>query len=185
MKSLFSLLLIILLNHTILSQSDLTDLSKIKLCKTKISDFGEPLNIVSVKELDECQNGITGLKIPGYQHKSGYTFLTYKNVTFQIHLADSTIYKIILKKEFKGYLTDGKYIDLSTLKQKDIELKDSTYYWWKDNCSEYIWLQNKNFKFYVKKDNSITSQNNINEELYTEKIIEIVTIESNCNNQKK
>jgi hypothetical protein len=185
MKSLFSLLLIILLNHTILSQSVLTDLSKIKLCETKISNFGEPLTLVSVKELDECPNGSTALKIPGYQHKSGFTFSSYKNVTFQIHIADSTIYKIILNKEFKGYLTDGKYIDLSILKTKDIIPKHNKYYWFKENCSEYVGLGFKNFEFHIKKDNSITSQNNINGELYTEKIIEIVTIESNCNNRKK
>ena len=180
MKSIFSLLLVILINHTILSQSDLTDLSKIKLCKTKISDFGEPLTLVSVKELDECPNGITALKIPGYQHKSGFTFSSYKNVTFQIHIADSTIYKIILNKEFKGYLTDGKYIDLSILKTKDIMPKDDKYYWFKENCSEYVGLGFKNFKFHIKKDNSISSENTINGELYSEKNIEVVTVESNC-----
>ena len=179
MKSLFSFLLIILINHAILSQSVLTDLSKIKLCETKISDFGEPFTIVSVKELDECSNGITGLKIPGYQHKNGFTFSSYKNVTFQIHIADSTIYKIILNKEFKGYLTDGKYIDLSTLKAKDIHHKDSLY-WFKESCSEYLVLGYKNFKFHIKQDNSISSENKFYEELYSEKNIEIVTIESNC-----
>jgi hypothetical protein len=167
MKSLFSLLLIILLNHTILSQSVLTDLSKIKLCETKISNFGEPLTLVSVKELDECPNGSTALKIPGYQHKSGFTFSSYKNVTFQIHIADSTIYKIILNKEFKGYLTDGKYIDLSILKTKDIIPKDNKYYWFKESCSEYVGLGFKNFKFHIKKDNSISFDEFLYFELYT------------------
>jgi len=180
MKSLFSFLLILLINHTILSQIDLTDLSKIKLCETKISDFEEPLTTVSVKELDECLNGINSARIPGYQRKSGFTFSSYKNVIFQIHIADSTIYKIILNKEFKGYLTDGKYIDLSTLKAKDIKPKDDKYYWFKENCSEYIGLGYKNFKFHIKKDNSISSQNTINGELYNEKNIEIVTIQSIC-----
>ena len=179
MKSLFSCLLIILINHTILSQSDLTDLSKIKLCETKISDLGEPLTKVSVKELDECSNGTSPPKIPGYQHKSGFTFSSYKNAIFQIHLADSTIYRVILSKDFKGYLTDGKYIDLLTLKAKDIKHKDALY-WFKDACSEYLGLGYKNFKFHIKQDNSISSEIIINQELYNEKNIEIVTIESNC-----
>ncbi len=179
MKSLFSVLLIILINQTILSQSDLTDLSKIKLCETKISDFEEPFTIVPVKELDECSNGITALKIPGYQNKSGFAFSSYENVTFQIHLADSTVYKIILNKDFKGYLTDGKYIDLTTLKAKDIKYKDSLY-WFKEGCSEYLGLGYKNFKFHIKQDKSILSENTINQKLYSEKNIEIVTIESNC-----
>ena len=183
MKSLFTFLLIILINHTILSQSDLTDLSKIKLCETKISDFEEPLTTVSVKELDECLNGINSARIPGYQRKSGFTFSSYKNVIFQIHLADSTIYKIILNKEFKGYLTDGKYIDLSTLKAKDIKHKDSLY-WFKEGCSEYLGLGYKNFKFHIKQDKSIPSENTINQELYSEKNIEIVTIQSNCYKRK-
>lgn len=179
MKSLFSFLLILLVNHAILSQRDLTDLSKIKLCETKISDFGEPLTTVSVKELDECLNGINSARIPGYQRKSGFTFSSYKNVIFQIHFADSTIYKIILNKEFKGYLTDGKYIDLSTLKVKDIKPKDSLY-WFKEGCSEYLGLGYKNFKFHIKQDKSIPSENTINQELYSEKNIEIVTIQSIC-----
>ena len=183
MKSLFSVLLILFLNHPIFSQNDFCDLSKIKLCETKISDFEEPYTIVQVTELDICPNGITSLKIPGYQNKSGFTFSSYKNVTFQIHLADSTIYKIILNKEFKGYLTDGKYIDLSTLKAKDIKHKDSLY-WFKEGCSEYLGLGYKNFKFHIKQDKSIPSENTINQELYSEKNIEIVTIQSNCYKRK-
>jgi hypothetical protein len=179
MKSLFSVLLIILLNHTILSQSDFVDLSKIKLCETKISDFEEPFTIVPVTELDVCSNGIIALKIPGYQNISGFTFSSFKNVIFQIHLADSTVYKIILNKDFKGYLTDGKYIDLITLKAKDIKYKNSIY-WFKEGCSEYVGLGYKNFKFHIKQDKSILSKNTINQELYSEKNIEIVTIQSNC-----
>ena len=38
----------------------------------------------------------------------------------------------------------------------------------------------KNFKFYIKQDKSTLSENTINQELYREKNIEIVTIESNC-----
>jgi hypothetical protein len=180
MKSLFSLLLILLINHTILSQSDLTDLSKIKLCETKISDFGEPLTFVSVKELDECQNGITGLKIPGYQYKSGFTFSSYKNVTFQIHTADSTIYNIIINKEFKGYLPDGKYIEMSNLNAKDFKTKD---YWFKHGCSEYLGFGYKKLKFYIKQDKSINTE--IDQEFYSDKNIELITIGSNCSKFKK
>ena len=179
MKSLLSVLLILLLNNLIFSQNDFCDLSKIKLCETKISDFEEPFTIVQFTELDICANVITSLKIPWYQNKSGFTFSSYKNVTFQIHLADSTIYKIILNKDFKGYLTDGKYIDLTTLKAKDINDKNSIY-WFKQFCSVYLGLGYKNFKFYIKQDKSTLSENTINQELYSEKNIEIVTIESNC-----
>ena len=44
----------------------------------------------------------------------------------------------------------------------------------------YLGLGYKNFKFHIKQDKSILSENTINQKLYSEKNIEIVTIESNC-----
>ena len=68
---------------------------------------------------------------------------------------------------------------MTTLKAKDINDKNSIY-WFKQFCSVYLGLGYKNFKFYIKQDKSTLSENTINQELYSEKNIEIVTIESNC-----
>lgn len=58
MKSLFSLLFIFLLNYSIFSQNRDIDLSKVKLCETKISDFIDTFNLAQVTEHDVCPNGI-------------------------------------------------------------------------------------------------------------------------------
>ncbi len=187
MKTQFSILLIFLINYSIFSQNDIVDLSKIKLCETKISDFKEPFNIIPVIELDDCPNGISTAKVPGYQSHIGYSSTSYKNVTFQIYIPDSTIYKIILNKEFKGYLTDGQFIDMSLLKANDIADKVSEY-WFKYGCSQYIGLGFKlgyklgynNIQFHIKEDKSIIFENMINHEFYKTKNIDIITIQSSC-----
>lgn len=185
MKLLFLTLVIILLNRSIVSSdNDLTDLSKIKLCETKISELEKTSTLLPIKEIDECLNGVQPARVRGYQRNFGFINFSYKNVVFQIHQADSTIYKIILNSNFTGYLTDGTYVDLKTFKAKDIDNKKSVY-WFRESCTEYIGVGYDNIKFHIVENESILPKNDINQEYYSDKKIELVTIEKSCYKWKK
>ena len=184
MKSSLSIFIILFVIINSFAQSKEINLSEIKLCEFKIIDSENIPKKVSLIELDDCPNGISGLQIPGYERNIGYVSVDFKGVIFQNHPADSTLSKLLLTKTFRGFLPDGTYIDVSKLRAKDIINKYSKHNWFSKTCTEYLGIQYQNMKFYIKYDKSNESRYPINQEFYSEKDIEVITIEVNCNKRK-
>lgn len=184
MESKFIFLIIILMGFKNYSQNKEIHLSEIKFCEFKIAEFNDNKQI-EVSELDDCVDGVSGLKTPGYERNIGYISSKFNGIIFQNHSADSTVSKITLTKDFKGFLPDGMYIDMSNLKARDILNVDTNKHWLSNPCTEYLQIKYKNISFYIKYDKSIKPRHPINQKLYSEKEIEAITIEVNCFNQKK
>lgn len=184
MESKFIFLIIILMGFKNYSQNKEIHLSEIKFCEFKIAEFNDNKQI-EVSELDDCEDGVSGLKTPGYERNIGYISSKFNGIIFQNHSADSTVSKITLTKDFKGFLPDGMYIDMSNLKARDILNVDTNKHWLSNPCTEYLQIKYKNISFYIKYDKSIKPRHPINQKLYSEKEIEAITIEVNCFNEKK
>ena len=88
------------------------------------------------------------------------------------------ISKIRLTKEFKGNLPDGTPVDLKNLKLKDVfdiypKLKDT---WGSRSCSDYWSFANDTLFFYVKIDTTKKPQFPIDEDYYSDKLIEAIDL---------
>ena len=95
---------------------------------------------------------------------------------------NNEIAKIHLTKKFKGYLPDGNYIDLKTLKAADILKKyGSLNSWTSRGCSDY-WVIDDNQKiyYYVKINKDKRPQYPVDEIYYSEQLIEGIDIIADC-----
>ena len=95
---------------------------------------------------------------------------------------NNKIAKIHLAKNFKGYLPDGNYIDLKTLKAADILKKyDSLNSWTSRGCSDYLGINdNQQIYYYVKINKDKKPQYPVDEIYYSEQLIEGIDIIADC-----
>lgn len=160
------------------------NLSEIKFCELSIDDLklkDSELKEVKLEEMDLCPDGFT--QDARFENGIGYESKLYPGVIFQKYESnDVVIAKIHLTKEFKGYLPDGYYVDLKTLKAADVLKKyDSLETWTSRGCSNY-WGINKDNKlnFYVKINKDKKPQYPVDEKYYAEQDIEAIDIISDC-----
>ncbi len=186
----------LLLFITVCSNAQLVDTALIKklsingvcLCKTTLSALKQTypdLKKVNVEEMDipkgcfsEDSRFIAGV---------GYASPEQHGVIFQKDQVEDFVSKIRITNQFKGYLPNGKYIDMGTAKLKDIfrlypELKDK---WGSRGCSDYWNFSNDTISFYVKIDPSKKPQFPVDESFYMSKPIAGIDLTMSCYSMRK
>ncbi|MFV8343037.1 hypothetical protein [Flavobacterium sp. XS2P39] len=181
-----TLILLVLFNSIkIFSQnSSVINLSKINFCELSIDDLKREypdLKEVILEEMDLCSDGFR--QDGRFENKIGYESKLFPGVIFQKYRPDNNaVAKIHLTKEFKGFLPDGNYIEVKTLKASDILKKyDSLNSWTSRGCSDYLGIKkNDQLYFYVKINKSKKPQYPIDDKYYSDQFIEGIDIISDC-----
>lgn len=181
----------LLLFISIYSNAQLVDTSLIRklsingvcLCKTTLSALQQTypdLKKINVEEMDiskECMTGdarfIAGI---------GYSSTQQPGLIFQKDQKEDFVSKIRITNQFKGYLPNGKYIDMSTATLKDVfllypDLKDK---WGSRECSNYWNFSNDTISFFVKIDPNKKPQFPIDESFYITKPIAGIDLTMFC-----
>jgi len=185
-----------LLFSSLLCNAQITDTALIKkisvngfcLCQTTVSVLKQQypdLKAVDVEEMDvpkECI-GQDSRYIAG----KGYATNKQIGIIFQKDQESDQISKIRLTKQFKGYLPNGKFVDMSKLILKDLsnlypELKDK---WGSRGCSDYWNFSNDTISFFVKIDTNKKPQFPIAEAYYMNKPIEGIDLMMSCYSLEK
>lgn len=179
-----SVLLLLFISIKTSSQNNDVDLSKIKFCELTIDDLkaqDADLKQVTLEEMDLCSDGF--VQNGRFENRIGYESKFYPGVIFQKYEShDIAIAKIHLTREFKGYLPDGNYIEVKTLKASDVLKKyDSLDSWTSRGCSDY-WGIKKDDKlnFYVKIDKNRNPRYPVDQKYYSEQLIQGIDIISDC-----
>ncbi len=184
MRKISILLLLFISIKTLSQNSNLLNLSKIKFCELTIDDLKSEdaeLKEVKLEEMDLCSDGF--VQDGRFENRIGYESKLYPGVIFQKYQSDNNVVaKIHLTKEFKGYLPDGKFIDVKALKANDILKKyDSLEYWTSRGCSDYWGIKkDEQIYFYVKINKGKQPQYPVDEKYYSEQFIEGIDIISDC-----
>ena len=178
-------LLLLLVSITTFSQDkNSIDLSQIKLCELSIADLrlqDSNLEEVKLEEMDFCADGFVEDK--RFENRKGYKTKNYPGVIFQKYQTENDlISKIHLTTDFKGYLPDGNYVDLKTLKASNVLQKyDSLNSWTSRGCSDYYGIKtNKKINFYIKINKSKQPQYPVDQKYYSEQLVEGIDIVANC-----
>ncbi|WP_183573213.1 hypothetical protein HDF18_06780 [Mucilaginibacter sp. X5P1] len=158
------------------------------LCQTSLQLLKQSypnLKETSLEEMD-LPRGCLG-QDARYIAGNGYCTDKQPGLIFQKDQQTDYISKIRLTKQFKGYLPNGKYIDMSTAKLKDLanlypELKDQ---WGSRGCSDYWNFSNDTISFYVKIDMNLKPQFPINKAYYMDKPIEGIDLTMSCYSLQK
>jgi hypothetical protein len=159
-------------------------LSKLKLCELTLVDLKqkyEDLQQVDIEEMNLCSDSF--VQDGRFENRTGYKTRFYPGVIFQKYAAEiNLIAKIHLTKDFKGYLPDDIYVDLKSLKSKDIiEKYDDLDIWTSRGCSDYLGInKEEEFYFYVKLNKSKEPRYPIDNSYYSEEYIEGIDIVSDC-----
>ncbi|OOV13017.1 hypothetical protein [Flavobacterium sp. LM4] len=124
-------------------------LSEIKLCELTLDNLKQndvELKQINLEEMDLCSDGF--VQDGRFENRIGYTS-KISSVIFQKYRKDlNSIGKIHLTKDFKGYLPDGKYVDLKNIKAGELIAKyDSLDIWTSRGCSDYLGI-NRNKEIY-------------------------------------
>lgn len=165
-------------------KSDTIKLSQFKLCELTIDYLKQKdpnLKEITVEEMNLCSGGFT--QDARFENRIGFESVLFPGVIFQKYQSElNTIGKIQLTKEFQGYLPDGNYIDLKTLKANDILKKyDSLNAWTSRGCSDYWGINyNNEMYFYVKINKDKKPQYPIDLDYYSEQKVDGIDIISDC-----
>jgi hypothetical protein len=184
MRKISILLLLFISIKTLSQNSNALDLSKIKFCELTIDDLKSEdaeLKEVKLEEMDLCSDGF--VQDGRFENRIGYKSKLYPGVIFQKYQSDNNVVaKIHLTKEFKGFLPDGNYVELKTLKAGDILKKyDSLEHWTSRECSDYWGIKKDDqIYFYVKINKDKKPQYPVDEKYYSEQFIQGIDIISDC-----
>jgi hypothetical protein len=180
-----SILLLLFISIKTLSQNrNVLNLSKIKFCELTIDNLKSEdaeLKEVKLEEMDLCSDGF--VQDGRFENRIGYESKLYPGVIFQKYQSDNNaVAKIHLTKEFKGFLPDGNYIEIKTLKAGDILKKyASLEHWTSRGCSDYWGIKKDDqIYFYVKINKDKQPQYPVDEKYYSEQFIEGIDIISDC-----
>lgn len=182
----FIIFLSLFISANLYSQmSDAIKLSDFKLCELTIDDLKKrdpELKQVKLEEMDLCSDGF--VQDGRFENRIGYESKLYPGVIFQKYKSDiNSIAKIHLTNDFKGFLPDGYYVDLKTLKANDILNKyEELNTWTFKDCSDYWGInKNKQLYFYVKINKEKQPLYPIDGIYYSEQLISGIDIVSDCN----
>lgn len=181
----FIIILSLFASLNIYSQmSDTIKLSDFKLCELTIDNLKKrdpELKQVKIEEMNLCSDGF--VQDSRFDNRIGYESKLYPGVIFQKYQSDlNIIAKIHLTKDFEGYLPDGNYIDMKTLKTSEILKKyNNLNKWTSKGCSDYWGInKDKQLYFYVKINKSKKPQYPIDEKYYLEQLVDGIDIISDC-----
>jgi len=184
MRKLYTILFFIFAFKGLSQDSDAIKLSKIKFCELTIDELRHEdpeLKQVKIEEMNLCPDGF--VQDDRFENGVGFESKLYSGVIFQKYQTeDNTIAKIHLTREFKGYLPDGNYIDLETLKAKEVIQKyDSLNCWTSKACSNFWGIKMADrLYFYVKIDRKHKPQYPVDKNYYLEMPVQGIDIVSDC-----
>jgi hypothetical protein len=184
MKKILIILILFTTIKTSAQKRDTIRLSSFKLCELTLEELKQKdpnLTQLKVEEMELCADGF--IQDGRFENRVGYESKLYPGVIFQQYQAtDHAIAKIHLTKDFKGYLPDGNYIDLKTLKAVDVLKKnDSLETWTSRGCSAYWGITDrKKMYYYVKINKNKQPQYPVDEKYYSEQPIEGIDIVADC-----
>lgn len=184
MKHLIIILALFSIQKINAQTKDTIKLSDFKLCELTLDELKKnapDLKQVKVVEMNLCADGF--VQDSRFENRIGYETKIYPGVIFQNYQSDiNVITKIHLTKDFKGFLPDGNYVDLSSLKAIDVLKKyDNLKTWTSRGCSDY-WGINKqeSLFFYVKINKEKQPQYLIDLEYYSAQKVEGIDILADC-----
>lgn len=184
MKHLIIILALFSIQKINAQTKDTIKLSDFKLCELTLDELKKnapDLKQVKVEEMNLCSDGF--VQDSRFENRIGYETKIYPGVIFQNYQSDiNVIAKIHLTKDFKGFLPDGNYVDLSSLKAIDVLKKyDNLKTWTSRGCSDY-WGINKqeSLFFYVKINKEKQPQYPIDLEYYSAQKVEGIDILADC-----
>jgi hypothetical protein len=109
--------LLVLISYNLFSQENQVNLSKINFCPLSIEDLQKmdpDIELVAIEQKDFCADNPA--EDGSSEIKFGYKSKLFPGVRFYKPNNDQNlIQKIHLTNEFKGYLPDGKFIEIKTL----------------------------------------------------------------------
>ena len=184
MKKTIPILILLFSLKSISQEKNEIRLSEIKLCELTIDNLKQndsDLKQINLEEMDLCSDGF--VQDGRFENRIGYSSKLYPGVIFQKYDTNSNlIAKIHLTKDFKGFLPDGKYIDLKNIKAEEIIAKyDSLDVWTSRGCSDYLGInRNKKLYFFVKLNKEKEPRYPIDEKYYSEQQIEGIDIVADC-----
>ncbi len=184
MKKILTILVLITTIKAYSQKVDTIKLSDFKLCELTIDFLKEKdpnLKKTKVEEMNLCSDGF--VQDGRFENRIGYKSALYHGVIFQKHESGiNKVAKIHLTKEFKGYLPNGNYIDLTFLKAKDILKKYvSLNSWTSRGCSDYWGINdNEQIYYYVRINKDKKPKYPVDEKYYSEQQIEGIDIIANC-----
>jgi hypothetical protein len=158
-------------------------ISGFSLCSTSVTDLKktyEDLREVVVEEMDfssRCESLDSR-----YVAKKGYATGKQPGLIFQQERNGDLIGKIRLTTVYKGSFTDGRDIDVSNLKAKDVferfpSLKGK---WGSRGCSDYWNLSNDTISFFIKIDPAKKPQYPVDEAYYSEQPVVGIDLVLSC-----
>ena len=184
MKKIFTFLILVTTIKSYSQNLDTIRLADFKLCELTIDIIKQKdstLKSIKVEEMDLCSDGF--IQDSRFENRIGYESSLYPGVVFQKYEESSNaISKLHLTKEFKGFLPNGNYIDLRTLKAKDVlKTYDSLNSWTSRGCSDYWAIKDKKqVYYYVKIDKDKIPRYPVDEKYYSEQQIEGIDIIADC-----
>jgi TonB-dependent SusC/RagA subfamily outer membrane receptor len=111
------IILLVIISYNLFSQENLVNLSKINFCPLSLADLQKmdpDIKRVAIEQKDFCIDNST--EDGSSEIKFGYKSKLFPGVRFYEPKNDQNIIeKIHLTNEFKGYLPDGKFIEIKTL----------------------------------------------------------------------
>lgn len=184
MKKSIIILILLFSIKSFSQEKDVIRLSEIKLCELTLDILKHndaDLKQINLEEMDLCSDGF--VQDGRFENRIGYTSKFYPGVIFQKYRSDfNSIAKIHLTKDFKGYLPDGTYIDLKTIKAREVIAKyNNLDIWTSRGCSDYLGInKDKEIYFYVKLNKNKEPRYPIDDKYYSEQQIEGIDIVSDC-----
>ncbi len=184
MKKIFVIFVLLTTIKSYSQKNDTIKLSDFKLCELTIEylEKKDPqLKQTKVEEMNLCSDGF--VQDGRFENRIGYESELFPGVIFQKYESETnTIAKIHLTKEFKGYLPNGIYVDLNTLKAEDILNKfDSLNSWTSRGCSDYWGINdNKKTYYYVKINKDKNPQYPVDEKYYSKQPIDGIDLIADC-----
>lgn len=189
MKKVFTILILAITIKSLSQKTDTISLSDFKLCDLTLDALKQKdsaLKLIKVVEMDLCTDAF--IQDSRFQNRLGYESSLYPGVIFQKYEENSNaIAKIHLTKDFKGFLPNGSYIDLRTLKAKDVLNKyNNLDSWTSRGCSDYWGIKyNKQVYYYVKINKDLQPQYPVAEKYYSEQLIVGIDLIADCYAYKK
>jgi hypothetical protein len=137
-KNLIILLLVI--SYNLFSQENLVNLSKINFCPLTLDDLKKidpDIKLVAIEQKDFCGGNYT--EDGSSEIRFGYKSELFPGVRFYEPTNDQNlIQKIHLTNEFRGYLPDGKFIEIKSLSVSNaIKMYTSTFVFTPSKCQDY------------------------------------------------
>ncbi|MGX9987494.1 hypothetical protein [Soonwooa purpurea] len=183
MKKIFTFLVITISLKTFAQNTDTIKFSDFKLCEltTDILKQNDPnLKQIKTEEMDLCSDGF--VQDGRFENRIGYESKLLSGIIFQKYQSNlNTIAKIHLTKDFKGFLPNGKYIEVAKLKLKDVIGNSQDYKWRGRDCSDYMKISNdESLSYYVKINKTLEPRYPVDKKYYMEQQIEGIDIVSDC-----